>query len=382
MHAAIGYLRVSTPEQGRRGFSLETQRREIADFGAREGFSVNSWYQDVQTGRGADALQLRPRLAAALKEAKLRRRALIVSRLDRLSRNVHFVSGLIEHRVHFRVAALGKDCDPFVLHIYAWLAEQERKLISERNEAAAAARKLRGHQYTFQTVSKAERRRIAALGRAAKTKAANERAEACRLHIEWALRQPAVYGKQISFHCAAAKLNERNIESPYGGVWSGMQLRSMAVRLGLRHPLAFLKRDVARARVRAVWKQHPQFSVRQVAASAGIDQPLGVTRTERLLHECRAAAARRDPIYEQAGWHLDKYTAARIRIGAIWKRNPDFTGKQVLGKLGPKYSVRLPWVQQVMRERWRAAARRSPQQWRTGRRASQPWRAQFRLTIA
>ena len=50
MTQAVGYLRVSTKEQGRRGFSLEAQRREIEDFGAREGFSVNSWYQDVQTG--------------------------------------------------------------------------------------------------------------------------------------------------------------------------------------------------------------------------------------------------------------------------------------------------------------------------------------------
>src|SRR5262249_10816649 len=144
MQLAIGYLRVSTKEQGRRGFSLDTQRRDIEAFGTREGFKPTAWYQDVQTGGGADALQLRPGLAAALKEAKRRRCPLIVSRLDRLSRNVHFVSGLMEHRVHFIVAALGKDCDHFVLHIYASLAEQERKLISERNKAAAAARKLRG----------------------------------------------------------------------------------------------------------------------------------------------------------------------------------------------------------------------------------------------
>jgi DNA invertase Pin-like site-specific DNA recombinase len=58
--------------------------------------------------------------------------ALIVSRLDRLLRNVHFITGLMEHRVHFVVAALGRDCDEFTLHIYASLAEQERKLISER----------------------------------------------------------------------------------------------------------------------------------------------------------------------------------------------------------------------------------------------------------
>jgi len=62
---------------------------------------------------------------------------LIVSRLDRLSRNVHFISGLMEHKVHFMVAALGRDCGNFTLHIYASLAGQERKLISERCRAAA-----------------------------------------------------------------------------------------------------------------------------------------------------------------------------------------------------------------------------------------------------
>jgi DNA invertase Pin-like site-specific DNA recombinase len=98
---ALGYLRVSTKEQGRRGFSLEAQRHEIEDFGAREGFSIRSWHQDVQTGAGADALLLRPGLAAALKEARAARCPLIVSRLDRLSRNVHFITGLMEHRVHY-----------------------------------------------------------------------------------------------------------------------------------------------------------------------------------------------------------------------------------------------------------------------------------------
>jgi len=151
MQTAIGYLRVSTKEQGRRGSSLETQRRDLGAFGAHEGFTITSWYQDVQTGGGADALQLRPGLAAALNEARLRRCPLIVSRLDRLSRNVHFISGLMEHRVHFVVAALGRDCDHFALHIYASLAEQERKLISERNKAAAAARKLRGQSFGLQS---------------------------------------------------------------------------------------------------------------------------------------------------------------------------------------------------------------------------------------
>jgi hypothetical protein len=71
MQAAIGYLRVSTAEQGRSGLGLAAQRFDIEAFGAREGFAVKSWHQDIQTGAGADALVLRPGLAAALKEAKV-----------------------------------------------------------------------------------------------------------------------------------------------------------------------------------------------------------------------------------------------------------------------------------------------------------------------
>jgi DNA invertase Pin-like site-specific DNA recombinase len=83
MQAAIGYLRVSTREQGRSGLGLAAQRHEIEAFGASEGFTIKSWYQDVQTGAGADALLLRPGLATALKEAKSARFPLIVSRLAR-----------------------------------------------------------------------------------------------------------------------------------------------------------------------------------------------------------------------------------------------------------------------------------------------------------
>src|SRR5258708_5510515 len=117
MQAAVGYLRVSTSEQGRSGLGIDAQRSEIEKFGVREGFSIKSWHQDIQTGAGTDALLLRPQLAVALKAAKAARCPLIVSRLDRLSRNVHFISGLMEHQVHFIVAELGKDRDDFTLHI-------------------------------------------------------------------------------------------------------------------------------------------------------------------------------------------------------------------------------------------------------------------------
>ena len=144
MADAIGYLRVSTQEQGRSGLGLAAQRRDIDAFGEREGFSVKFWYQDIQTGAGKDALMLRPSLASALRHARESRVPLIVSRLDRLSRNVHFITGLMEHKVHFIVALLGRDVDDFTLHIYASLAEQERKMISERAKAAAAVAKRNG----------------------------------------------------------------------------------------------------------------------------------------------------------------------------------------------------------------------------------------------
>src|ERR1700688_1989916 len=178
MHAAIGYLRVSTQEQGRSGLGLAAQRFEIETFGKREGFRIKYWYQDIQTGAGKDALLLRPGLATALKEARAARCPLMVSRLDRLWRNVHFITGLMEHKVHFVVAALGRDCDDFTLHIYASLAEQERKMISERIKAAMAVAKLKGTKFGLAVRSKAWRRRINAMGGAALTKAAVERAEA------------------------------------------------------------------------------------------------------------------------------------------------------------------------------------------------------------
>jgi DNA invertase Pin-like site-specific DNA recombinase len=105
MKDAIGYLRVSTSEQGRSGLGLAAQRHDIDGFSQREGFSIKSWYQDIQTGAGKDALLLRAGLAAGLKEARRTHCPLIVSRLDRLSRNVHFITGLMDTLSSPRLAA-------------------------------------------------------------------------------------------------------------------------------------------------------------------------------------------------------------------------------------------------------------------------------------
>jgi len=367
MSEAIGYLRVSTREQGRSGLGLAAQRHDIEAFGAREGFTVKSWHQDVQTGAGADALLLRPGLVAALKEARSVRCPMIVSRLDRLSRNVHFITGLMEHRVHFIVAALGKDCDDFTLHIYASLAEQERKMISERVKAAHAASKRRGKKFGMALCSKTERRRIRALGRAALARVAVERAEAYRPLIEWAFQQPGRYGRPISRRDAAEKLNERNIPCAMGGRWKAAQLLRMARRIGLNPPAARLPREVSRARVRAIWKQHSEFTAKQVKDSLGHQLPLGEAVVRRLLKSYRLEAAKVNPALRRIRGS-GPWSPVRVRIGEIWKSHPEYTGKQVVKALGPCHSANLQWVQRVLRDCYLAAARRSPEQRRIGRR--------------
>jgi DNA invertase Pin-like site-specific DNA recombinase len=140
----IGYIRVSTDKQGKSGLGLEAQRDAIAKFAASEFLDVVGEFIEVETGKGADALDKRPQLAAALRKAKQIKAPIVVSKLDRLSRDVHFISGLMTKRVPFIVAALGKNVDPFMLHIYAALAEKERSMISERTRDALAKAKQRG----------------------------------------------------------------------------------------------------------------------------------------------------------------------------------------------------------------------------------------------
>ena len=140
----IAYIRVSTDKQGKSGLGLEAQRDAIARFAASEFLEVVAEFVEIETGKGADALDKRPQLAAALRKAKQIKAPITVSKLDRLSRDVHFISGLMTKRVPFIVAALGKNVDPFMLHIYAAPAEKERSLISERTKDALAKAKQRG----------------------------------------------------------------------------------------------------------------------------------------------------------------------------------------------------------------------------------------------
>jgi DNA invertase Pin-like site-specific DNA recombinase len=367
MKDALGYLRVSTREQGRSGLGLAAQRHDIETFGAKEGLLVKSWHQDIQTGAGKDALLLRPGLAAALKEARISRQPLIVSRLDRLSRNVHFITGLMEHKVHFMVAALGRDCDAFTLHIYASMAEQERKMISERTKAGLARSKNRG-RLGWRFKSKALRRRIQAGAAAAQRKAALERAEAYRVHIEWALSQPGSHGKPITCRAAGGKLNELQIPSPMGARWSSTNVANMASRLKLRDRPPRVSLEVLQSRVQAVWHRHPEFTARQVIASLKPEYTLYVGRTRVLLSNCRRAASGRCLPRRRPQWRLDGKTAARLRIHEIWRRDPKLTAKQVIRQLSHKHLEKIAWVQKILRQCVRASARQSVRQRLIGRR--------------
>jgi DNA invertase Pin-like site-specific DNA recombinase len=142
---AVAYVRVSTNEQGRSGLGLEAQRAAIEQFCVREKIEVLEVFSEVQSGkRVSDGLTERPQLIAALAAAKALGGPVIVSKLDRLSRDVHTISGLMVHKVHFMVAELGPDVDNFMLHLFAALAEKERAMISQRTKAALAALKARG----------------------------------------------------------------------------------------------------------------------------------------------------------------------------------------------------------------------------------------------
>jgi DNA invertase Pin-like site-specific DNA recombinase len=110
---------------------VEAQRAAIARFAEGEGIRVIAEFVETETGKGADALDRRPHFAAALASARSAKCAVVLSKLDRLSLDVAFVSGLMAQRVLFIVAELGRDADPFMLHLYAALAEKERRLISE-----------------------------------------------------------------------------------------------------------------------------------------------------------------------------------------------------------------------------------------------------------
>ena len=219
----VAYYRVSTAEQGRSGLGLEAQQAAVERFARVEDFEIVAAFTETESGKGAVTLDRRPQLVAALAEAKRRGKGVpvVVAKLDRLSRDVHFISGLMAHRVPFIVAELGPDVDPFMLHIYAALAEKERVLISARTKAALAAAKARGTILGNPRLSEARGPLIAAKKAAAASFAAS---------VEGVIREAQGAGAK-SLRAVASALEARGVRTPQGKAWSPQMVANVLKRL-------------------------------------------------------------------------------------------------------------------------------------------------------
>jgi DNA invertase Pin-like site-specific DNA recombinase len=217
----VGYIRVSTATQGRSGLGIEAQREAIARFAEAEGLTIIAEHVEVETGKGSDAFDRRPVLREALAQARKAKASIVVAKLDRLSRDVHFISGLMAERVPFVVAELGSEVDPFVPHLYAALAEKERALISERTRAALARAKDKGVVLGNRT-NLAE---AAAKGSAA----TRQQAEAFAANLIPLIRQLQASGIK-TVRALASELNARRVQTVRGGMWHPTTVHNLLTR--------------------------------------------------------------------------------------------------------------------------------------------------------
>lgn len=220
-HLLIAYIRVSTQKQGRSGLGMEAQHEAIGRFASLHGLTIHTSFVEVETGKGADALSSRPKLAAALIISRRLGAKIIVAKLDRLSRDVHFISGLMAERVPFVVAELGPDIDPFMLHIYAAVAQKEAALISQRTKAALGAAKARGAK-----LGNPDMKAMRANAAGAKAGSADRFAELVRPHID------GIIARGINGNRAIAReLDALGIKSATGAPWSGVAVANIIRRL-------------------------------------------------------------------------------------------------------------------------------------------------------
>lgn len=204
----IAYLRCSTNEQGKRGVDLDAQLEVVRQFAAAEGYDIVEVVREIASGKlGFDD---RPGLCGALAMAKGLRCSILVSKLDRLSREANFMSGLMRQRdVPFVVAELGANTDPFLLHLFAALSEKQRKMIGVRTKAALAVLKTRGVALGNRT-NLAEAQARGHAGNAARAAAFRDK----MVPIIAAYRR-----KGMTMAAVAAELNRHGIRTANGGEW-------------------------------------------------------------------------------------------------------------------------------------------------------------------
>ncbi|HMO29948.1 recombinase family protein [Enterovirga sp.] len=218
----VAYYRVSTAKQGSSGLGLEAQREAVQGYLSGGG----SWrlvgeVVEVESGKRSD----RPKLAEALRLCRLHGATLIIAKLDRLARNVAFVSNLMESGVEFTAVDFPQ-ANRLTVHILAAVAEHEAQMISARTKAALAAAKARGTRLGgHRGVLPSDEHRAA--GRATQS----QRAEARALDLAPILAALREHGEG-SLVALARGLNERGIPAPRGGRWTPIQVSRVLARLG------------------------------------------------------------------------------------------------------------------------------------------------------
>jgi DNA invertase Pin-like site-specific DNA recombinase len=222
MKPLVAYYRVSTRGQGRSGLGLDAQRATVRRFAAVEGFEVAAEFTEVETGKGADALDRRPQLAAALAEARRwgRGTPVVVAKLDRLSRDVAFIARLMVEKVPFISIDLGADVEPFLLHLFAALAQKERAMISERTKAGLAAARARGVKLGGPNLAE-----VRAIVLARQKAEADAHARAVMPAIHEAQAAGAKSLRQI-----ASALIARGVPTARGGKWEAATVRNVLRR--------------------------------------------------------------------------------------------------------------------------------------------------------
>jgi DNA invertase Pin-like site-specific DNA recombinase len=210
----VSYIRVSTARQGSSGLGLEAQQEAVRRYLKGGSWDLVAEFQEVETGKGANALEKRPQLRAALDACRRNNSTLVIAKLDRLARNVHFVSGLMESKVRF-VACDMPEANELTIHIMAAFAEHEAKRISQRTKDALAVAKARG----------------VVLGRAGpenlrpnleqRQKASKAFAERLRPMYE------SMRTRGLSQRAMVVELNSVGVPAPKGGMWSLLQVQRL-----------------------------------------------------------------------------------------------------------------------------------------------------------
>lgn len=212
----ISYIRVSTQKQGASGLGLEAQSAAVqAYLTSVNNSKLIAEYVEVESGKGSNALELRPQLRAALQHCRKTRSTLLIAKLDRLARDVHFISGLIKEGVDF-VCADMPQASKVMLQMYSVMAEWERDQISARTKAALAAAKARGVVLGNPRNLEANRAK----------RAASANAFAARL--EGALLGMKLRG--LTQRAMVSELNHIGISAPRGGTWVLIQLQRLLKR--------------------------------------------------------------------------------------------------------------------------------------------------------